>query len=455
MLRRHLLQQMGLWAMGAPVLLHARRSHALPTEPRRVVIIFTPNGPQFVKGPTLADGTETDFQLHPWWSPLERHKHRGVFFRGAHQAGVPFGDNSEYGHRSGTVGALTATTTGSDSDLATGPSLDQFIGQQLQASGVITPKRSLLWSLENNAHAFYEAAGQRATPVTSPYDALADIAPSFGADNDALRASLTRKHFALDHMAADCSRLRSELGRDGREMLDFHCANIESLEASVGAALDGGLASCEMPEGPLITMPEDVNWTGREARDAAMSAYTELMALAFTCDVTRVIGLSIGSGASRFSIPESYGVPASGTVDSGDSGPQMHAWTHQSGNDPDTLLALGIFYNWFSEKVATIIDKLETTLDADGRPLIDTTLVLWTSEFGSGGPHTNNDTPVMLFGDSMGQFVTGRQLEKDGSGEERAMRVHDLFVSMIHHVGLTDINTFGNAGKGPLEWLHG
>ncbi len=453
MLRRHMLQQLGLWTLGAPVLLHARRGHAVTDEPRRVVVIFTPNGPQFVKGPT--EGTENDFSLLPWWSPLERHRDLGVFFRGVHQAGVPFGENSEYGHRSGTVGALTATTTGSDSNLATGPSIDQFIGQQLQASGLITPKRSLLWSLEDKAHAFYEAAGQRATPVYSPYEALADLAPAFGMDDEALRASLTRKHFALDHLASDCARLRADLSGEGREMLDFHCNNLESLEASVGAALQGDLASCEMPQGPLTTLPEDTNWTSREARDDAMAAYTELLALAFTCDVTRVVGLSLGSGASRFSIPESYGVPVSGTVDSGDSGPQMHAWTHQSGDNPDTLLALGIFYNWFSEKVAAIIDKLQTTLDADGRPLMDTTLVLWTSEFGSGGPHTNNNTPVMLFGQSGGQYVTGRQFEIEGNGADRALPVHQLFVSMIRHMGLDHIDTFGNAGQGPLEWLHG
>ncbi|MBC8071106.1 MAG: DUF1552 domain-containing protein, partial [Deltaproteobacteria bacterium] len=288
MRRRQVLQQLGLWAVGAPVLLHSQGSRAGGDAPRRVVVVFSPNGPQFVTGPT--QGTEHDFQILPWWSPLERHKARATFFTGLHQAGVPFGDHSEYGHRSGTAGALTATTTGLDSALATGPSIDQFIGQQLQANGLYTPKRSLLWSLEGNASAFYESAGQVATPVTSPYDALADIAPMFGTDNATLTAALTRKHFVLDHVAGDCSRLRDELDGNGREMLDFHCANVESLEASVKATLEQGVGSCEMPAGPLTTMPPRTDWTGREARDDAMDAYTELMALAFTCDVTRVIG---------------------------------------------------------------------------------------------------------------------------------------------------------------------
>lgn len=51
--------------------------------------------------------------------------------------------------------------------------------------------------------------------------------------------------------------------------------------------------------------------------------------------------------------------------------------------------------------------RLHTTMDADGKPLIDSTLVLWTSEFGSGGPHSNANTPVMLFGNGGGTIKTG------------------------------------------------
>jgi hypothetical protein len=186
-----------------------------------------------------------------------------------------------------------------------------------------------------------------------------------------------------------------------------------------------------------------------------MDAFTDLTALALTCDITRVVGIGFGQGASRFALPTSYGVPESPKVDSGDSGPQMHAWTHRPKSDPNTPKALKIFYNWFADRVAKVIDKLETTMDADGRPLMDTTLVLWTSEFGTGGPHSNGNVPVMLFGNSEGRFKTGRHFEADGDKQARAMVLHQLFVSIIRHMGLENIDTFGNAGKGPLDWLEG
>jgi len=472
--RRRFIQRAGAGVAGAGLsslawpLLPVHRTQASADGPRRVLIIFTPNGPQHRGGPTFSpnddardDATrhssQRDFDFEDWWTPLAPIKDRGVFFRNVHQAGVPFGQVDEYGHQSGTIGALTARTT-EGTRTGTGPSLDQFIAQELRAQGVVTPKRSLTWGLYDRARApFFESAGQAVAPIASPWEALADLAPSLGGEGaPTVDAALRRQHFVLDQIARDCGRLRGRLGSDGRAILDQHCANIEALEQSVSAALTMSTRSCEAPDAPATSLPADFNWTGREARDEACHAFTELMGLAFACDLTRVIGFGFGSGAARFAIPERYGVPVSGRVDSGDSGPQMHAWTHQSRDDPDTITALRIFYHWFSEKVVAMVDKLATTMDADGRPLLDSTLVLWTSEFGSGGPHTNHNVPAMMFGDSRGAFETGRHYHAGyGSKEDRALVLHRLFVSICRHMGLAHVDTFGNAGRGPLEWLEG
>ncbi|MEL6760065.1 MAG: DUF1552 domain-containing protein [Myxococcota bacterium] len=456
--RRWLLRNAGLWAAAWPLMRSQSLMAAGPSRPRRVVIIFTPNGPQFETGPT--EGAENDFSFHDWWSPLQRVRDDGLFFRGCHQAGVPFGELNEYGHQSGHIGALTARTT-EGTNTSTGPSLDQFIGQELQRRGIVTPMRSLLMGLYDKARSpFFEAAGKAVAPIYNPYKLLESMAPNFGSEaSTAVDSVLHRKHFVLDQVANDCRTLRSELDSSGKEMLDFHCSNIESLETAVLQSMRERPASCAAPSGPISGLSADANWLGRESRDDAMRAFTDLMALAFTCDMTRVAAFSFGSGAARFSIPEKYDVPVSGKVNSGDSGPQMHAWTHQSKDNPDTYKALRIFYHWFSERVIDVIDTLKSTHDADGSPLFDSTLVLWTSEFGSGGPHTNRMVPVMLFGNGCGEFVTGRHFsahaKREDSKEDRALALHELFVSIIRHTGLTDIDSFGNAGRGPLEWLAG
>ncbi len=429
------------------------RSARAAAAPRRVVIIFSPNGPQHQHGPT--EGTENDFTIVPWWAPLEKHRARTNFFRGVHQAGVPFGKVDEYGHQSGSCGALTARTT-EGTKTGTGPSLDQFIGKELEKAGVITPKRSLLFGLYDQGRPpFFETAGQAVKPISNPWEGLATLAPSFRTDaKGVVNKTLKRQHFVLDHLRSDCQKLNGRLGAEGRMRLERHCAEIEALEKNVASSLLDPGSTCSEPKMPLAH-PMAYDWLGREARDDAMDAYTDLMALSLVCDVTRVVGISFGSGASRFAIPEKYNVPSSPKVDSGDSGPQMHAWTHRPKTDPNTMAALKIFYNWFSDRVVKVIDKLQSTLDADGRPLLETTLVLWTSEFGSGGPHTNGFVPVMLFGDSAGAFKTGRHFQQEGTKEAQAMVLHQMFVSIIRHMGLSHIDTFGNAGKGPLEWLQG
>jgi len=453
--RRSVLIGSGLASAAAPLGMWQRTASGAAAAPRRVVIIFSPNGPQHETGPT--EGTETAFKIHPWWSPLEKHRARTNFFRGVHQAGVPFGKVDEYGHQSGSCGALTARTT-EGTKTGTGPSIDRFIGQQLEKAGVITPKRSLLYGLYDGARSpWFESAGQAVAPITNPWTGLAELAPSFKTDGKGVvNKALRRQHFVLDHLAPDCKKLRARLGSEGRTRLDRHCAEIEALEKSLASSLTNPPGPmCKEPTSPIAAHPTTHAWTGAEARDDAMDAFTELMALSLVCDVTRVVGISFGSGASRFALPASYKVPISPKVDSGDEGPQMHAWTHRPKTDPDALKALSIFYNWFSTRVVKVVDKLQSTLDADGRPLLESTLVLWTSEFGSGGPHTNGNVPVMLFGDSAGTIKTGRHFQAEGEREARALVLHQLFVSIIRHMGLPSIDTFGNSGRGPLEWLQG
>lgn len=461
--RRQLIQQMGAWPLLWPLVQVGRAQAATP--PKRVVIIFSPNGPIMEKGP--ATGTETNFNINEFWAPLARHKADGLFFTGMHQAGVPFGKHNEYGHQSAGTGALTARTTEGTNN-GTGPSLDQFIGQALQQKGIITPKRSLLWGMHNNTGnwgPWYEAAGKPISPQNNPYSALADIAPGLTGGDAApiVDKKLLRKHFVLDAVYKDCKDLTANLGAEGKALLEFHCSNIESLEQSVAKALapanlPKGI-DCKAPEKLNTTLDAKANYGAANSRDEAMKAFTDLIPLAFGCDITRIIGFSFGGTADRFAIPTSYGIPSAAQVDSGDSGPQHHAWTHTYNNSPEKRSALKGFTTWYSEKVATIVDKLKATPDANGKPLLDSTLVLWTSELGHDQgnplePHPNRNIPVILFGNSEGAFKTGRMFLGQNDNAS-ALVLHQLFVSIIQHTGLTDINSFGNQGTGPLGWLKG
>lgn len=465
--RRKLIQQAGAWPLLWPLVQNGIARAAADTVPKRVVIVFSPNGPTMEKGP--ATGKETDFAINEFWAPLARHKADGFFFEGCHQAGVPFGKHNEYGHQSAGTGALTARTT-EGTNHSTGPSVDQFIGQELLKNGIITPKRSILMGLdteEYNWGPWYETAGKLALPVNDPYKILAEMLPSVTAAAGGQRTPmadklLLRKNFILDRVYKDCVELAGGLGVDAKALLDFHCGNIESLQMSVSKSLQASVSAgpaCVPTTKPNTTLDAKANFDSSDNRDEIMKAFTDLIALSFTCDITRVIGVSFGCTASRFAIPSKYGVPDAAEADSGDSGAQHHAWTHTYNQSPEKRGALKAFYNWYAEKVALLIDKLKTTVDANGKPLMDSTLVLWTSELGGTpgdlDPHPNSNIPVMMFGNSQGAFKTGRLYTTQDPPEKSALVLHQLFVSLIQHTGLTSINTFGNAGMGPLNWLKG
>lgn len=472
--RREAILKMGAWPLLWP-LLRSGRADA-QTMPKRVVIIFSPNGPIMERGP--ATGSETNFTVHDWWAPVARHKADGFFFAGMQQAGVPFGNHNEFGHQSAGTGALTARTTEGTNN-ATGPSLDQFIGQELQKKGIVTPLRSVLWGLVTgvapNWGPFYEAAGKPLTPQVNPFKALAEIAPSLTAAPAAPGAAapmadprLVRKRFVLDLAYKDCKEIVGGLGSEGKALLDFHCTNIESLqkgiikslETSATTPMPGAAAGrCMAPTKPNTTLPSTAGFHLPQAADETLKAFADLIPLALACDVTRVIGFSLGTTAGRLQLPTSYNVPSAAKVDSGDSGPQHHAWTHTYNTSAEKKTALKTFNVWFAENVARIIDKLKATPDADGKPLMDSTLVLWTSELGHNAgspldPHPNNNIPVMLFGNSQGAFKPNRFHNGDNS-DNSALTLHKLFVSIIQHTGLTNINAFGKQGSGALDWLKG
>jgi len=159
-------------------------------------------------------------------------------------------------------------------------------------------------------------------------------------------------------------------------------------------------------------------------------------------------------------------VPASAVVDSGDSGPAHHPWTHNNLSNQDTHDALRIFQTFYSSKLALLIDKLKTTIDASGNPLIDSTVVLCISELGGSEENTYDghicsSVPAMLFGNGQGTFKTGRYIQgpslgvADPGNAEGGQMTAKLLVSIMQYMGLTDVTTVGLTGvNGPLSLLY-
>lgn len=457
--RRNLLRNTALMTLLAPMLRKLDAGAQAAVSPRRVILMFSPNGPMTVTGP--ASGSESAFTLHDWWKPLERHRDVGTFM--SHTAVTGQGLLNANGHALGgqTYSGYDGGGNG-DQYAQNGETIDQVIGKRLEQEGRAGVMRSLVWGNVSNSQtggtgdAFSAGPGRGITPETSPAKAWTELFANFaGPDvSPAAMAVVARDRSVLDFVLADCVALQGTIGSEGTRLLDDHCTTLRTMERN----LTGGMpapGTCARP-----ATPPDVDWGDKEQRDLQTTQFNDLMALTLACEFSHLIAFQIGGQASRNQLPARYGVPSSSVVDSGDSGPAHHPWSHQNDSGEKTD-ALRIFTTTYSEQVASLIDKLKSTNDAMGAPLLDSTMVLWLSELGGSennqDPHLTKSVPAILFGNGQGTFKTGRYL-RGLSNDDEAEAGRDnarLLVSMIQYMGLTDVNTVGVTNiSGPLTSLY-
>jgi hypothetical protein len=472
--RRNLLAHTALATLLTPVL-RRREASAAAASPRRVILIFTPNGSYEQAG--LATGTETNFKMTDWWKPLERHKADGIFM--SHMACT--GMNVVQGNGHGLGGQVFSGYGAGAGDAqynTQGETIDQVIGKRLEAEKRAGVKRSVVWGLASanrgggTGDAFTAAANRNITPELDPSKAWAELFSTFmtpnpnGADVKRAAALLAREQSMLDFVSQDCKAMKGQLGAEGTRLLDEHCTSVRSMElALMNSIKPPTAASCTKPNDPGAK-----DWANPESCDAQMAAFTSLMATTLACELSHVIAFQFGAQAARNQLASSYGVPSSPNADSGDSGPAHHPWTHQGGSAARTK-ALQLFTNFYSEKIALLVDKLKATTDSSGKSLLDSTVVLWIPELGSSAlnqdAHRTDVLPVAMFGNGQGTFKTGRYLRGKSdpnnngvyntdaaSSTEAGRDTAKLLVSMIQYMGLTDIDTVGKTGvKGPLTSL--
>jgi hypothetical protein len=458
----------------APVVRQLDASAATATSPRRVILLYSPNGPMSATGP--ASGSETAFTLHDWWKPLERHKADGIFM--SHMAptgaGVVVGNGHQLG---GQTYSGFGAGVGSDLYAQKGPTIDQIIGKRLQTEQRAGIAPSLVWGNYKQSQAggtgdaFAVAAARNISPETDPGNAWTQLFASFMAptqDPAALKraaALLARNQSILDFVIQDCSTLQGALGAEGTRLLDDHCSSVRNMETALMSGMNGVVSSCAKPANP-----GKKDWANPENIDLQASTFFDLMATTLACELSYVIAFQFGGQAARNRLAAKYGVPVSPLTDSGDPGdigPAHHPWTHQ-GSSAQKTQAMQIFTTFYATQVALLIDKLKATNDANGKPLLDSTVVVWPSELG--GNENNTDfhqtgaVPVMIFGSGQGTFKTGRYIHgktadtgSSGSGYTEAGRdAGRLMVSIVQYMGLTDIDTVGATGvKGPLTSLNG
>jgi len=193
-----------------------------------------------------------------------------------------------------------------------------------------------------------------------------------------------RQRAVLDYAYEEYAQLAPRLDAAGRDKLDAHFDLVQRL----GDRLEGmATLSCDaMPEvpGALSTYEQ------------RFDAFAELIGAAFTCDITRVVTLSLGE------IP---------TADFGwdHLTDDVHkGLAHEIYNDPEKHLAMADYLTMHAQQVARLVSLLESLPDGDGSSVMDNTLIVWGSELANGWHGYQHYCPVLIGGSW--HFRPGRYL---------------------------------------------
>lgn len=218
-------------------------------------------------------------------------------------------------------------------------------------------------------------------PIMKPSQLFAEL---FGMFNPGeVKPEALARAKVLDAIREDAAALRGKLGKYDRNRLDLHLEGVHELQNRLTTMVAGGEA-CSMP-----TDPGDPESERLRAR-----AMAELVAMAFACDLSRVVSLEFSSPASHVDYPD-IGLTGDGL------GTSFHEYEHQKGYDANVIKGLSYFVELYGEFVAA----LRAIPEGDGT-VLDRCCVLGTSDVSGGWDHAMTDFPLFVAGGAGGALAT-------------------------------------------------
>ena len=410
-----------------------------PPQPRRMIVYYVPNG---INGstanafrPTAAGELTT---LTPMLAPLAPVRADVMVLSGLSnrpaQASYMGAYDGPGDHARGTGSFATCArlrkTDGRD--IQNGVSFDQVAAD---AIGMATRFPSLQLGTDGGASvgtcdSGYSCAYARNiswTDVATPLPKLTDPGTVFDrlfATGESPRDRARRNAYqssVLDYVRRDATRLSMQLGATDRRKLDEYLTAVREVERRVAA----------MPAGVCMTPPRPM--TGLAYQELVRVMHS-MIALAFRCDLTRVVSFMLGNAGSG----RDYSFI-------GASGAHHELSHHQS--DAEKLRKLQIIGTWEIQQFSNLLQLLAGMTEPDGSRLLDHVTAVFSSEIGDGNGHTHANLPVLVAGSCDGQFNTGRHVVYSS---ERSIAT--LYLAMLRAVGARTTR-FGLEGDRVLENL--
>jgi hypothetical protein len=434
--RRRFLRAAGGLSLALPLFDSLGARAQTGTYPKRLVLMYNPNGTVLDAWWPASVVSETEFTLGEVLQPLERHKSRLLVLKGLELKVAKTGPGGP--HQKGIGGLFTGAELqsgtfvdgcGSLAGWANGLSIDQEVANLI---GRDTPLKSLELAVraveaDVQSRIAYAGPGQPLPPLNDPLATYLRLFGGVSTGGEAV-AQAAHRRSVLGAVTEQMGLLQSKLGADDQHKLGQHLALVEDIERRLH--MTTAVGGCTVPAIPPDLADDDEN-----DMPAIMQLQLDLLAVAFACDITRVASLQISTALNRIRFPWI------GSMGSG------HTLSHAGPSNAEARVELVLRAKWHAEQLAYLLDRLAEIPEGDGT-VLDNTLVVWGNEVSQGNTHAHTDMPILVAGSAGGALRTGRYLEYPGASHS------DLLVSVLNAMGV-ETTTFGRPEycTGPLPGL--
>lgn len=431
--RRAFLRGLGT-CMGLPVLesllpagrvlAAAKPATTADGAPLRMAFLYVPNG--VILDPWRPIGEGTSFEFGPTMQAIKNYKQHLQIYTGFEQAngwaGPDGGGDHARANASILTGARPRKTAGSD--IHVGMSVDQIAAQ---AVGDATRFRSLELTCDSVrgagacdsgyscAYQFNLSWRSETTPATPEASPRMVFERLFGAGSGAERtksyaARQQRQKSILDFVMEDAHSLEKQLGRNDRNKLDEYLTGVREIEQRIESAERFGPPpdpGREAPEGGIPPSYEE-----------HIRLMMDMQILAFQTDSTRISTLLLAHDGSNRSFKE-IGVP------------EGHHYLSHHQQDQAKMSKIEKIDQYYMRQFAYYLERMSTTKEANGKSLLDNSMVVYCSGLSDGNRHRHDDLPVIVAGSAGGRFQPGRHVKFSGNTP-----MSNLHLRMLHEIGV-------------------
>lgn len=417
--RRDLLRALGIGAAFMPILSSEEAPAQAAGARKRLVTVTWGNGlvPEdfYPSGSTITIG-ETLKSLEPWKDKL-------IIIEGLDlKVMSDYSERKWDGHFTYPTLLTGTSDPGFEVRKAHGPSLDQFVADELVKKGIKTQLPNIYMGVRtsgDSSPSSWKAANQPNTPETNPQRLFDKLFAGVGMPVEMVDALRERRASVLDYVAKDLEAFGANMGTDDKFKIQAHLQSIREIEMRLSGPAPG--AECAPPS---LTDGGDT--------PAQMKNVFDLAAAALICDATRVVNIEMytdggadGNSFSWLGINRDY-----------------HAVAHDGSAAYAEKKKID---GWIFSQIAGMVGQLAAAMEGD-KSVLDNSAILTCNDMEEGASHSVEHIPFSVIGSCGGYLKTNQALHLNSEP-------HNLLLATLCNAMDVPVEGFGQKYMGLLPQI--